>query len=396
MRLSRFLLLLVLAGAFAGVVVGDAKALGFEDEPCPLTDPVDHQLKVCHPDAEVGKAYSLQIKGKGGCTPDFVRYDVINSELPPGLKLDAGTALVTGTPTKSGVYKFWIQITDLPQSWCGDNKQSQWQFQITVLPGLQIQQRQSTLAPAQLTKPYSLQLTAAGAGGGQLTWSVASGSLPAGLSLNSSTGLLSGTPTQEGDAHFQIKVSQGERSDVQSYTLTVVQPLAITQPSPPAAEVGVPFTLQLAATGGRAPYTWSQQGLPAGFTLDPAKGLITGTPETPSSTVVKMTITDALGLTQTLDVNIPVAAKLTVLKKTLVPAHVGRRYSALLTAVGGVAPRTWRIVGIGRLPAGLTLNSATGRVTGKPRKAGTYRFRAQATDGLRVTSSASIVLKVVR
>ena len=387
MRLSRFLLLLVVASAFAGVAVGDAKALGFEDEPCPLNDPVDHQLKVCHPDAEVGKPYSLQIEGKGGCTPDFVRYDVINGTLPPGLSVDSGTALVSGTPTKSGVYKFWLQISDLRQSWCTDDKQSQWQFQIRVIEGLQIQQRQSTLPPA--------QLSATGGSGGSLTWSVASGALPAGINLNTSTGLLSGTPTQAGDASFQVKVTDGTRSDVQSYTLPVVEPLAIAKATAPAAEVGQPFTLQLAATGGRAPYTWSAQGLPTGFTLDPAKGTISGTPEAPNTAAVKVSVTDALGLTQTVEVSLPVAAKLAVLKKALATARVGRRYSARLTAIGGVAPRTWQIVG-GRLPAGLKLNTATGQISGTPRTRGTFRFRVEATDGLKVTSSAPFVLKVVR
>jgi hypothetical protein len=395
MRFSRFLLLLVLASAFAGFAVSDARALGFEDEPCPLTDPVDHQLKVCHPDAEVGKPYSLPIKGKGGCTPDFVRYDVVNGTLPPGLSVDAGTALVSGTPTKSGVYKFWLQVSDLPQSWCADNKQSQWQFQIRVVQGLQIAQRQSTLAPAQVNTAYSLQLTATGGGGGALTWSVASGALPAGVSLNASTGLLSGMPTQTGDAHFQIKVTDGTRTDVQTYTLPVVEPLAVAKPAAAAAEVGQPFTLQLTATGGRAPYTWSAQGLPSGFALDPAKGVISGTPETASNAVVKVTVTDALGLTQTVDVNLPVAEQLIVTKKALRTAHVGRTYAARLTAIGGVAPRSWRIVS-GRLPAGLRLNTATGQLAGTPRKVGTYRFRAQATDGLQVASSASFVLKVVR
>ena len=149
MRFLRILLLVVLLSAIAGVVASRAGALGYEDEPCPLTDPTDHQLKVCHPDAEVGKPYSLQIKGKGGCTPDFVRYDVVAGTLPPGLKVEPSTALVSGTPTQAGVFTFWLQVSDLRQSWCVDDKQSQWQFKITVLQGLQILQRQSTLTPVE-------------------------------------------------------------------------------------------------------------------------------------------------------------------------------------------------------------------------------------------------------
>jgi hypothetical protein len=240
MRFSRFLLLLVVASAFAGVAVGDAKALGYEDEPCPLNDPVDHQLKVCHPDAEVGKSYSLDVKGKGGCTPDSVIYSVVAGALPPGLTVNQTTAFVSGIPTQPGIYQFWLQVSDIPQwqggvFWCQDDKQSQWQFQITVVQGLQILQRQSALAPAQVSTPYSLQLTASG---GTPTWSVSSGSLPAGLNLNSSSGLLSGTPTTAGDYTFKVTATAGTRTDTQTYSLTVVEPLRIAKPAAPAAEVG--------------------------------------------------------------------------------------------------------------------------------------------------------------
>src|SRR5919202_1270467 len=163
MRLLRILLLVVLFSAVAGVAANKASALGFEDEPCPLTDPVDHQLKVCHPAAEVGKFYDLKIAGKGGCTPDFVRYDVVGGTLPRGLRGGPSTGEPSGTPTAAGVYKFWLQITDLPQSWCADSKQSQWQFQITVVGGLQIAQRQSALTPAQVGQAYNMQFTATGA-----------------------------------------------------------------------------------------------------------------------------------------------------------------------------------------------------------------------------------------
>jgi hypothetical protein len=397
MRFSRILLFVVLASAFAGFAATDAKALGFEDNPCPLTDPVDRQLKVCT-DAEVNKPYTTQAKGKGGCTPDSVKYKISGGELPPGLTISSSDGTISGTPSKTGVYKFYVQVRDIPASaggafWCSDEKISDWQFQIKVLQGLQIQQRQSTLTPAVVDATYNLQLTATGGGGGALTWSVSSGALPAGVTLNSSTGLLSGKPTQAGDAHFQVKVTDGTRSDVQTYTLPVVQPLAIAKPSAPNAEVGRPFTLQLTATGGRAPYTWTAEGLPAGFTLDASKGILSGTPDGPTTAAVKVTVTDSLGLKQTLEVSVPIAAKLAVVKKVLHTAHVGRRYSARLFATGGVAPRNWEVIR-GRLPAHLELDPSTGRITGTPAKAGTYRFRVQVTDGLQVVSSASFVLKV--
>ena len=394
MRVLRILLLVVLASAVAGVVASSAGALGYEDEPCPLTDPSDHQLKVCHPDAQLGKPYSLQIQGKGGCTPDFVRYDVVAGTLPPGLKVEPSTALVSGTPTQAGVFKFWLQISDLPQSWCADDKQSQWQFQITVLQGLQIVQRQSTLTPGQTGQPYNMQFTASGATPN--AWSVSSGTLPAGLTLNSSNGLLSGTPTTTGDYHFAISATDGTNSDTQTYAMSVVDPLKITAPSAAAAEANRPFNLTLTATGGKQAYQWSvpsDSPLPEGLTLDPAAGTISGTPTTAGLGDAKVTVTDALGLTSTADVKIAVAQQLAITKTPLRAAKVGRKYRARLFAAGGLAPKGWAVVR-GTLPRGIRLNSATGALTGTPTVAGRALFTVRVTDKLGALSQATYLLKV--
>jgi len=397
MRSIRILLLLVVAGAIAGIAVPNAKALGYEDEPCPPQP----QLKVCHPNAEVGKNYSLPILGKGGCTPDSVVYAVVGGSLPPGLSVSSSNALVSGIPTQPGIYQFWLQVSDIPQwqggaSWCQDDKASQWQFQITVVQGLQIQQRQSVLTPAQLNTPYNMQLTTNGGSG--LTWSVNSGALPAGLNLNASSGLISGTPTQAQDSTFQVKVTDGSRSDLQTYSLSVVQPLKITQPPllASAAEVGLPYQLALKATGGKGTYAWTAEGLPAGLTLDTASGAISGTPTAAGVAPVKVTVTDALGLTNTLSVNLAVQAKLALEKSILPFAKTGARYNATLVKNGGVRPLKWSVIGLRSLPTGIKLNARTGRLSGVPLRVGTYRFRVQVTDALGARSSLSYTLKVNR
>jgi putative Ig domain-containing protein len=394
MRVLRILLLVVLVSAIAGVVASSAGALGYEDEPCPLNDPSDHQLKVCHPDAEVGKPYSLQIKGKGGCTPDFVRYDVVAGTLPPGLSVEPSTALVSGTPTAPGVYRFWLQVSDLPQSWCTDDKKSQWQFQITVLQGLQIVQRQSSLTPGQVGQTYNMQFTASGAT--PTGWSVSSGSLPAGLTLNSSSGLLAGTPTTTGDYSFQVSATDGTQSDTQSYSMSVVEPLKVTAPTAAAAEVNRPFNLTLTATGGKQAYKWSipsDSPLPAGLTLDAAAGTISGSPTTAGVGVAKVTVTDALGLTSTVDVNLAVAQQLAIAKAPLRTAKVGRKYRARLFATGGVPLKRWAVIA-GKLPKGIRLNAATGTLTGTPTVAGRKRFTVRVTDKLGAVTHATYLLKV--
>src|SRR6266545_6903954 len=254
MRFVRRILLLAVVGcALAGGWATSAKAIAFNDQPC-RPDVVSPTIHFC-PSGEVGKSYSLEITAHGGC--DVYVWSNPGGGMPPGLTLGSAglisaTGPISGIPTTPGKYIFWLQIQDtigVPASWCTDDKASQREFEIDILPGLQIQQRQSVLAPAQVNIPYSLTFTTTGATG--VTWSVSSGALPAGLSLNKDTGVLSGTPTQTGDAHIQIKASSGTRSDVQTYTLPIVEPLRIAKPAA-VAEVGLDFKLPLAATGRRA------------------------------------------------------------------------------------------------------------------------------------------------
>jgi hypothetical protein len=397
MRKIRFLLLfgatLALTAALGGVFAAKASALAFEDAPCPPGP--DGVLKICKPDAETGKSYNLPITGRAGCTPDSVTYSLPAGSLPPGLTMDTHNAHISGVPTTAGTYQFWIRITDIPAwqggiFWCSDAETSERQFQITVLQGLQIQQRQSTLPAAQTNTAYSMQLSVTGGSG--VTWSVSSGSLPAGITLNPSTGLISGTPTQTGNSTFQVKASDPSgRSDVQTYTLTVVDKLTIANAPAQVGEVGLLFSFKPNATGGRAPYKWSATGLPAGLTLDEATGAIAGTPTAPGAATVKLTTTDTLGLTTTVDVHVVVAAELTFVKKALPPAKAGRAYAARLTVTGGVRPLTWKATGA---PTGLRLNARTGIFSGTPRKAGTYRITVRVTDKLGVQSKSTLVLKV--
>jgi hypothetical protein len=384
MRFTRTVLVVSL---LALVVVPAALALRFTDD------------SYNWPSGTVGQPYSKQLNGAGGCGPALpYQYKVISGNLPPGISLSS-SGLASGTPTQAGSYSFWVDLSDQnPPSadWCRPSE-AQREFTVVInggaAPATPLSINQPSLSPPVTTinTAYSFQLTAQG--GGTQTWSLQSGSLPAGIQL-SSTGLLSGTPTATGDFTFKVQVSDGTRSASQTYTLTVVQPLAIAPVTASDAEVGRAFKLQPSATGGKAAYKWSVAGvLPAGLSLDTATGVISGRPSAAGSFTLKLTVTDAVGLTKTVDVALTVAPRLALTTKKLRATRVGRVYRARLATAGGVDPRAWTILR-GKLPAGIHFSQRTGVFSGTARRAGNVTLFVQVKDSLGAISRARLVLRV--
>ncbi|MCW0218643.1 MAG: putative Ig domain-containing protein, partial [Prosthecobacter sp.] len=130
------------------------------------------------------------------------------------------------------------------------------------------------------------------------TWSVANGSLPAGLTLNPSTGVISGTPTSNVSQTFTVRASDPTGcSGTQIYTLAPTCPtMSITTATVADAFLGTAYSQSLAMTGGTAPITWSlaSGSLPAGLSLSSA-GVISGTPSATSSASFTVRATDASG-----------------------------------------------------------------------------------------------------
>ena len=157
----------------------------------------------------------------------------------------------------------------------------------------------TSLPDGVLNTAYSATLQTTG-GTGAVTWSIAGGSLPGGLSLNSSTGAITGTPVgAAGFFSLQLKVTDSAVPPVSS-TISLgisisaaVPALVISPASLPNGSIGTPYDQLLTATGGTPPYTWSilSGSLPTGLSLDAKAGEISGTPistttPAPSSTLV--------------------------------------------------------------------------------------------------------------
>jgi hypothetical protein len=335
------------------------------------------------PGGEVGVAYSDQLTVTGGTSP--FTWSVNAGSLPPGITLGASTGLLSGTPTTAGSYSFTVRVTD--HSGLSDTEP----VSLPIIAGPTLN---FPAPPAGWTHTvYSDTLTESG-GTSPFTWSVSSGSLPAGISL-SADGTLSGTPTATGISSFTVEVTDANsQSAAQATSITISAGVSTTFAAPPAGRVGVAYTDTLTATGGTAPYTWSVNAgsLPPGITLTSA-GVLAGTPTTAGSYPFTVNVIDQNSGIATASITLVVNATLTLTFAAPPAGQVGVAYTDTLTAAGGATPYTWS-VSAGSLPAGLTLTTSTGVVAGTPTTAGTFSFTVNVTDASSQTATKATSITI--
>ncbi|WP_193317196.1 putative Ig domain-containing protein [Janthinobacterium sp. FT14W] len=325
---------------------------------------------------KVATAYSQQLTASGGVAP--YAYTVSAGSLPAGLTLSS-SGLLSGTPTAGGSFTATVQAADAHQ------------FTGTQSYTLVVSSATVSLTPATLPNPtaeavYTTTLTAAG-GTAPYTFSVSSGTLPAGLSLNAATGVLSGTTNVTGSFTFSLRASDSSTgagapfSAANSYTVTVSAPtITVTPGTLPAATVATAYSQQLSASGGVGPYAYtvSSGSLPAGLTLS-SSGLLSGTPTAGGSFTLNVQAADAHLFTGTQSYTLTVASATVSLTPASLPNPTAEAaYSTTVSGTGGTAPYSYAVVGT--LPAGLSLNTATGVLSGTTNVAGSFPFSIKVTD----------------
>jgi hypothetical protein len=239
-----------------------------------------------------------------------------------------------------------------------------------------------TLAAAGGTPPY--------------TFSVSAGSLPGGLTLNSSTGEIKGFPASSGSFLFTAQVTDSASvTSTKAFTLTVAAALAFTTPPIlPSGSVGILYSQPLIATGGTPAYTFTitAGALPNGLSLSSVSNLITGTPVSSGTFTFTVQVRDSNGLTLSQTFSLTIAAGLVISTPSPLPqGAVNSAYSQALAAVGGVAPYTWAIAQ-GTLPPGLSLSS--GIISGTPTANGTSTFTVQVTDNAGISATKLFTLTI--
>ncbi len=173
-------------------------------------------LSTTLPDGTMNVAYSYQLVANGGVPP--YTWTITSGALPPGMNPLPSSGLISGKPTSTGTFTFTVKATD-SDSPAGT---------ATANLSLTVNAIQGTLeitSPAQLSgtvnTPFNALLTANG-GATPYSWSILSGSLPTGLSLSASTGLISGTPAAAGLSNLTVKVTDAQNNTfAQNLNVTV-------------------------------------------------------------------------------------------------------------------------------------------------------------------------------
>lgn len=246
----------------------------------------------------------------------------------------------------------------------------------------------TSLAAGTVGVAYSASLAASN-GVTPYTWSVTTGSLPAGLTLSGNS--ISGTPTAYGTSSFtvQVKDASGLTSTANLSIKIAPAPLSVATSGLPNGIVGQAYSNGiLQSAGGTPPVTWSIStgSLPSWASLNASTGAITGTPNAAGTTTFTVKATDSstpTPQTATKQLNINVVSALSITTSSLPNGTVGSAYNAPVAATGGTTPYTWSWIAQSgsSLPPGLSINSSTGAITGTAGgSGGTYNVTVTVTD----------------
>lgn len=235
--------------------------------------------------------------------------------------------------------------------------------------------------------------TTGGTGPYSCSTTLASGALPSGTTLNSNC-TITGTPTASGSFTFTANVTDsslptGFTQTSGSLVLNIAAPTVSISPAAgalPGATAGASYSQTITTSGGTAPYSYAHTGaLPAGVTLSTG-GVLSGTPTAVGTYNFTVTATDSSTAgsggpyTASAAYSLTVAPpSITLSPTTLASPAVGTAYSASVSASGGNGSYSYSVAS-GALPPGLSLNPASGAITGTPTSGGSFTFTISAAD----------------
>ncbi len=304
------------------------------------------------------------VTGGGGKAP--LVYGIAPA-LPAGLFLNTATGLVLGTPTAPGSpVSYIVTVTDANSATASSG------FSLAIAGPVTAVQSGTVPTPTQGHAVTAFTPVTGSGGVAPLSYSV-SPALPSGMSLAADTGLVSGIPGSSGQSDYLVTATDANGASAHAFFHLFVYPAvtatdAIASTALTAGAAAPPFT-PVTSTGGASPWVYTvAPSLPAGLTLDPAAGQITGTPTVAAgSASYLMTVTDGNGASASAGFGLlvnPAPTSSVTLPSTVLTQNQPAIDITPVGHSGGTAPFSFSVSP--SLPAGLALDTGTGEITGKP------------------------------
>jgi hypothetical protein len=287
---------------------------------------------------------------------------------------------ISGTPTTAGTASFTFRANN-------DTAIADRTFSITVNPPLAVWSTTSFTEDVAVGTAYTKTVTATGIRETS-PYALVGGTsvLPAGLALNTSTGVIAGTPTAGASQTFNFTVnafnSAGVAKASETFTLNRRQPLPVwSDETLGRPRVDVAYSDQVTATNAAATNAYSVVGLTGtGLALNVNTGAITGTVTSTSSFSFTVTAKNSDNATIQKSYTLTPLARLATWSDqilTTTTVRVNQAYSDSVTASNAAS---YALETAGTLPTGIALNTGTGAITGTPTTAGTYNFKVVASN----------------
>ncbi|WP_256244599.1 autotransporter domain-containing protein [Pseudomonas sp. PH1b] len=247
----------------------------------------------------VGSAFNASLSTSGGTAP--YSYSLLSGSLPSGVTLSS-SGVFSGTPSSAGTYSFTVRVTDAN----GATGSTAYSTSIGINAPI-ASAVNATVSANSSANAITLNLS----GGSASSVAVATAASHGTASASGTSIRYTPTAGYSGTDSFTYTASNaGGTSSPATVTLTVTAPTLVVAPGTlGAGTAGSPYSATLSATGGTAPYSFSVSAgsLPANLSLDPASGLISGTPSSSGTSNLTITATDANGATGTHAYSITIA-----------------------------------------------------------------------------------------
>ncbi|MFW3458933.1 putative Ig domain-containing protein [Staphylococcus caprae] len=316
------------------------------------------------------------------------------SGLPDGVSFDSETNTISGTPTKVGNYPITVTTTD------ASGNEMTTKFTIKVVDTISPVVTSITDQTKEVnTAIDSIKIEATDNSGQDVTNKVSG--LPSGVSFNSETNTISGTPTKVGNYPITVTTTDASGNKTETkFTIEVVDKTAptVTSIANQTKEVNTPIdsiTVEATDNSGQA-VTNKVSGLPSGVSFDGETNTISGTPTKVGNYPITVTTTDAEGNATTTKFTIQVVDTI----KPMVTS-IEDQTKEVNTAIDSITIEATDNSGqavtnkVSGLPEGVSFDSATNTISGTPTKVGSYPITVTTTDAEGNETTTKFTIQVV-